>query len=166
MAMTARARRGPKKVTPERLERWALAYLERFSASAESLKRVLMRRVERSARAHGTDREADGLLVAELIGRLERSGLVDDSRFAEGRVATLRRQGASSRGIRQRLAAKGVAKEVIQASLADAPGERRDKQERDLAVLARAGFSYETALKVIRAASSEALAALVAEEAG
>ena len=54
----AKRRRVPRKATPKRLERVALHYLERYSSSSENLRRVLMRRVERSARAHGTDRDA------------------------------------------------------------------------------------------------------------
>src|SRR5258708_2876392 len=175
---------GPRKVTPARLERWALAYLERFSASAESLKRVLMRRVDRSAKAHGTDREADGRLVEALIERYLANGLLNDRRFAEGRVAALRRRGASGHSIRQRLAAKGVAREVIQDTLAQAPGDlaaaaalarrrrlgpyrpaenRAANQERDLAALARGGFGYDVARKVIEAESVDALTALVGE---
>ena len=50
-------RKPPRKVSPAYLERAALAYLERFAASAESLRRVLLRKVERSARAHDTDRD-------------------------------------------------------------------------------------------------------------
>ena len=48
-------RRVPRPATPERLEKAALAYLERFAASSESLRRVLRRRVRRSAELHGTD---------------------------------------------------------------------------------------------------------------
>jgi regulatory protein len=181
---TPRQLKGPRKVTPDRLQRWALAYLERFSASAESLRRVLMRRVERLARAHGTDREEGRRLVDALILRMAESGLVDDSRFADGRVETLRRRGASARGIRSKLAAKGVDAEIIDGSLAQGPSdlaaaaalirrrrlglyrppaERAPRRERDLAVLARAGFGYDVALKVIEAESEEALARLLAE---
>jgi regulatory protein len=171
-------------VTAERLDRWALAYLERYSASADSLRRVLMRRVERSARAHGTDREADAKLVEALVERFRRSGLLDDARFAEGRVETLRRRGASSRGIRQRLAAKGVAPELIARSLAEGPSdlaaaaalvrrrrlgpyrperEREAKRERDMAVLARAGFGFDIARRVVGAENEAALMALLEE---
>ena len=47
-------RRLPRKATPKRLQRVALHYLERYSSSSENLRRVLMRRVERSALVHGT----------------------------------------------------------------------------------------------------------------
>jgi len=53
----SQVRRPPKKATATHLGNVALWYLQRFAASADSLRKVLMRRVEKSARAHGTDRE-------------------------------------------------------------------------------------------------------------
>ena len=72
------ARRQPKKATARHLENVALWYLQRFAASAESLRRVLLRRVEKSARAHGTDREEGAALVENIVARFRASGLIDD----------------------------------------------------------------------------------------
>ena len=70
--------RKPRKATPQSLHNAALFYLERFSTSAENLRRVMIRRVERSVRIHETDR-AEGLAaVDELIARFRKSGLLDD----------------------------------------------------------------------------------------
>ncbi|MBI1775037.1 MAG: RecX family transcriptional regulator [Proteobacteria bacterium] len=186
MPAANRRQRGPRQATKERLERWALSYLERYAASAAGVRRVLMRRVERSASAHGTDRSEGAVFVDALVKRFLDSGLIDDRSFAEGRVATLRRRGASSNRIRQTLAAKGVAREVIAATLADAAGdlaaaiqlarrrrlgpyrndaERQANRARDMAVLARAGFGYDVARKVIEAESTDALAVLLEQEA-
>ena len=44
-------RQPPKPPTQERLEKAALHYLERYAASSEGVRRVLMRKVERAARA-------------------------------------------------------------------------------------------------------------------
>jgi regulatory protein len=51
-------RRGPRKATPAYLEKAALFYLERYAAPAEHLRRLLLAKVARSARFHGTDAEA------------------------------------------------------------------------------------------------------------
>ena len=42
-----------KPVTAQYLENAALYYLQRFASSSANLRRVLMGKVERSARAHG-----------------------------------------------------------------------------------------------------------------
>lgn len=187
--MAATQRKPPRKVTPAYLERAALAYLERFAASAESLRRVLLRRVEKSARAHDTDREEGAAWIEALIERYRRSGLLDDKAYAEARTASLRRQGRSARAISEKLAMKGVDRGVIDEALAPTrtpadelgaaatlarkrrigpfrpAAQRSDNRDRDLAVLARAGFPYDIARKVIYAESSDALDALI-EEAG
>ena len=69
-----RRRRGPKKATPEYLEKSALFYLERYATSEENLRRNLLRKVRRSAEAHGTDPEAGAEAVEALLARFRRSG--------------------------------------------------------------------------------------------
>jgi regulatory protein len=164
----------PSKITRAYLDRAALSYLERFASSAENLRRVLTRKVERRCRARGEDPAAFAGSVAEVVERAVRSGLVDDRRYAEGRIATLRRRGGSSRLIAARLAAKGVERAAIlealrpdgedrqAAELAAAwalarrrglgpyrAKERVAKREKDLAALARAGFSFAVAREVV-----------------
>jgi regulatory protein len=181
---SATRKRKPRKVTGKYLERAALFYLERFATSAENLRRVLMRRVESSVHFHGTDHEAGAALVDDLVVRYLASGLLDDRAYAEGRVRTMRRRGSSARLIRLKLRQKGVADDVVAGALADhaedgtdpeaaaaaalarrrrlgpfrPPAEREEKREKDLAALARAGFSYDMARRVIEAPSPEDLA--------
>ncbi|MBM3550110.1 MAG: RecX family transcriptional regulator [Alphaproteobacteria bacterium] len=186
--MAATQRKPPRKVTQASLERSALAYLERFAASTESLRRVLLRKIERSARFHEIDRTAAAGWVKALIERYCRSGLLNDRTYAEARTASLRRQGRSARAIANRLAQKGIGRDTIDDALEPTRTERgeldaaatlarrrrigpfrpeadrREHRERDLATLGRAGFSFETARKVILAESSEALDALIADE--
>ncbi|WP_336486446.1 RecX family transcriptional regulator [Methylobacterium nigriterrae] len=115
-ANVAQARPAPP-VTAAYLERAALHYLERYSASTEMLRRTLRRRVEKRARARGEAAEAFWPLVEETVARAVRSGLVDDDRFAAARLATLRRRGSSARGASAKLAAKGVSREAIAAAM-------------------------------------------------
>lgn len=183
-----RKRRGPKKATPAYLEKAALFYLDRYAAPAGHLRRLLLAKVTRSARVHGTDPQDGAAAVEALIGRLTRAGLLDDAAYAAARTRSLRRRGASAFGIRGKLAGKGVAPELIEHALAAADQEsdqpelaaalafarrrrlgphrpaaaRADHRDRDLAALGRQGYAWETARKVIDA---EDLAVL-AEEAG
>lgn len=163
-------------------------YLQRYATSAANLRDVLMRRVQRSAQAHGDD-PADGAgLVDALIVRYLDAGLLDDRAYAEGRAASLHRRGVSRRGIVARLKAKGVGADDIEEALAqfgDTPDEsdlaaacnyarrrrlgpwrskeRAERRERDLAALARQGFSYALALRVIDADTVEDLEAEISE---
>lgn len=164
----------------------ALAYLERYASSKEQLRRVLMRRVDRSAAMGEVDRaEAQGW-VDELIGRLGTAGVVDDRTFALARAQTLARRGTSPRLIAARLIHAGVAGELIDEALAELAAQagqhgdsaraaavalarrrklgpyrsepgRSERRDKDLAALARAGFDLDTAREVIDAESQEDL---------
>ena len=181
----ARRRRGPRKATARTLENAALAHLARFACSRENLRRVLMRRVERSARHHATDRDQGRRLVDEIVTRLARSGLLDDRAYAEGRARSLAARGVSPRHLRARLLAQGVDAATMDAVLAllagetsapelaaalrlarrrrlgpyRAAGARAAFRERDLAALARAGLAYDVAPRVVDAADGPAIEA-------
>jgi regulatory protein len=178
-----KSNRQPRKVDAAYLERAALYYLERFASSAANLRRVLLRKVHRSAAAHGTDVAAGTALVDALIARYRASGLLDDAAYARARAATLHRRGVSRRGIQGKLAAKGVDAEVTGSALAElgdqvgtldlaaacnfvrrrrlgpcrVAGKRAAFHDKDLAALGRAGFGFEIARKVLGCASIDEL---------
>lgn len=183
-------RRPPKPVTRERLENAALAYLDRFASSSGHLKRLLMRRVRRSAEVDGGDTRQGEELVEELVARYLRAGLLDDRAYATQQAEGLRRRGGSRHAIRGKLAQKGITGALIDATLRAldrAPGEselaaacalvRRRRlgpcraapgralhARKDLAVLARAGFPLALARRVLAAPDAEALEALAGGE--
>lgn len=187
--MSRKSARKPRKATQKSLENAALYYLQRYASSAENLRRVLMRRVERSARAHDTDREEGATFVDNIVQRYRDAKLLDDGAYAAMRVATLRRRGASARAIRASLMSKGVSADDIDQALdadrAETPkaelhaacayarrrrlgpwhvSEREARRERDLAALARQGYSVDTARQVIDAPSVEELEAELGAE--
>jgi len=172
----------PSKITPSYLENAAMHYLERFASSSRNLRRVLMRKVDRSLNHWGGEREACAAQVDAIIAKLARLGYLDDAAYAEMKTRALHRQGKGSRTIRATLAAKGIdaelaasalvslAEEVDEPDLAAAiklakkrrlgpfrPGPRAEFRNKDLAALARAGFDFDTARRVIEAESAEAL---------
>lgn len=182
-------RRKPKPATQERLRKAALYYIDRYATSAEHLKSVLMRRVIRSARLHETDQQEGQIWIDEIVADLVNRGLVDDRAFAETRALSLHRGGASRRKIAMALKVKGVGDEDIETALraleethANAelvaarnyarrrrfgpwrsPAERTERRDRDLAAMARAGFSFRMAQRVIDAADIDALERDVAD---
>ena len=185
-----RRRKRPRKVTPASLERAALHYLQRFATSSENFRRVLTRRVQRSAAAHGTDPEDGAALIDDLVARYQAAGLLDDAAYARMRAETLHRRGSSRRLIRTKLAAKGVASEDIDGaleSLGDGGTEtdlaaacnyarrrrigpwcktdRAAARDRHLAALGRQGFSYDIARRIVEAEDPETLEAEIAETA-
>lgn len=138
-----------------------------------------MRRVARSAEHHDTDAEEGRALVADLIARYRHAGLLDDAAYARARASSLHARGISLRVIAGRLREKGVGEAEIEDALATIAEEAGDgspdlaaarhtarrrrlgpwrnhadraaRREKDLASLARAGFSYDVAKQVIDA---------------
>jgi regulatory protein len=170
MTDDARAQPRPTPVTEAYLQRVALAYLERFASSSENLKRVLQRRVARRCRLRDEDPAPFAAMIDEVVEKSRRTGLVNDRQYAENRAATLRRRGGSARAIGAKLAAKGIDRETIAQALEGEPedeeraahalarrrrlgpynrGDRKAARAKDLASLARAGFSYDVARRVI-----------------
>jgi regulatory protein len=171
MTDEAPAPKPPRKVTPAYLQRAALAYLERYASSAENLRRVLKRKVDKRCRLRGEDPAEFQEMIDEVVAKSLRAGLLDDTRYAEARVATLRRRGGSARAIQAKLSAKGVDRATIAAALEDGeeddeekaahafarrrklgpyrPGERAPYRDKDLAAMARAGFRFDVARGVI-----------------
>ena len=169
-------RKPPRKVSPAYLQRAAMAYLERYSSSAENLRRVLRRKVDKRCRLRGEDPAEFHELIDEVVAKSLRVGLIDDSRYAEARVATLRRRGGSARAIQAKLSAKGVDRTTIAAALEGEegdeeqaarafarrrklgpfrPGERAPYRDKDLAAMARAGFRFDVARAIVEGERDE-----------
>jgi regulatory protein len=167
-------RRAPRPMTRSRIENIALHHIERFPTSRAGLRRVLERRAERSRTALGVGDESEqSAWIDAAIARLGELGLLDDRAFAAALTRRLRARGSSRRLIEARLADKGVDAEIRRevldegehaeaAELAAAsayvrrrrlgphrpdPELRSARRDRDLAALARAGFTYAIAQK-------------------
>lgn len=189
-ALKRTGRPAPGKVTEKRLNNVALHYLARYSATSDSLRKVLMRRVAASVRAHGTDPDEGGAWVEALIGKFQGLGYLDDRAYAENRARSLLARGTPARAVAMRLREKGVGAEDIEAALEAARedaadldlaaaaalarrrrlgpyrdrGIRVERREKDLAALARAGFGYDLARRVVDAESVDMLEAMLMEE--
>jgi regulatory protein len=157
--------------TDAQLEAWALDYVSRYGASTARLSRALQRRL---GRLLGPRDAADARLrerVAALVGKLAGLGYVNDAQFAESRVRALRRRGKSARAIRAALSLDGLEPLAREALASDGaagelaaargfvrkrrlgphrePSSRELERQRDLARLARAGFSRDVALAAL-----------------
>jgi hypothetical protein len=97
-------RKPPRRVTPAYLQRAALAYLERYASSAENLRRVLRRKVDKRCRLRGEEPSEFYDMIDEVVAKSLSGGLIDDTRYAEARVASLRRRGGSARALPSRRA--------------------------------------------------------------
>lgn len=176
-----RQARKPRKITAKYLERAALYYLGRYAASAEQLRRFLQRRVIKSARFHDQDAQEGFELIETLLLKLQEARFLDDRLFAASRARGRHKRGQSARAIAAYLKTKGISDEDISEALAGRaedqsepelaaaltycrkrrcgpyrPDEaRQDYLNRDLAALARQGFSYDLARRIVEGDARE-----------
>ncbi len=107
----------PRIPTEPGLLKSAGHYLERFAASKEMLRRVLMRRVDRAVRAELIEREPGAELVDKVVAKVVSAGLIDDQSYADSRARTLLRRGRAPRAIAQDLRARGLDDDRVSAGI-------------------------------------------------
>jgi len=176
---SAREKR-PPNVTRAGLEASALRYLERFDCSTARLRKVLSERVAKAARAGVESAAAAPAIIEELLERYQSSGLLNDVRFAQNYAQGLRSRGGSKRVIEMKLRARGISGELAKVALTSddstATSEleaaqafvrrrrlgphrkaetRAEYRQKDMMAVARAGFDFDIAKRVIGNASSK-----------
>jgi regulatory protein len=175
----ARKKTGPPPpLTEQALREHAAWYLGRWWPSVSSFRRVLVRKADRHATSdeeRRQGREWADAIVAATVAR----GALDDRRYAAAWAEELNRKGHSRRAMIAKMQQKGVSGEVareavraiddeaegdpeLKRAIAYArrrrlgpqrfdPARRAERKQKDLAAMARAGFSYGVALRVITA---------------
>ena len=180
---TKRARRQPKPLDAARLDELALTYVARFATTATKLERYLKRKLrERGWEGEGdAGREPD---LAALVGRYVELGYVDDAAYARARSGSLLRRGYGPRRVREALGEAGIA-EAIRDEVRAGPGtERRaalamarkrgfgpygretlerERRQKQIAAMLRAGHSLDSAREMVDAASEAAAEQWAAE---
>jgi regulatory protein len=164
----------PKKPTEASLHEAALAYLARYAATQAGVIRVLDRRVANWARSvpeiEPQELASLRVMVRREAARLVQVGLINDAEFAASRARSLTRAGRSRRAVSAHLGAKGIDSDIVQTALPDDPDaefaacvvlvrkrrlgpyrnpDREPDRMRELAVLARAGFSHSIAARAL-----------------
>ena len=178
------SRRLPRRISARYLENAALFHLGKYACSVQGLRRVLLRKVERSLKVHGGEKDIAVGWVEALLLRFERSGYLDDQRFAHSKAGSLQRRGSSTRHIQMQLRVKGVAPQLAAesvealleegvppdwvAAVAYARRRRlgpfrktalggRAARQKEFAAFARKGFPFSLAKKIVDASDAEAL---------
>lgn len=170
----------PKKISDRYLYNSGLAYLQRFPASTSHFRSIMMRKIDKSCRFHADqDKEECAKMLDALIPKFQELGLLDDAAYLKGMVVSLRRRGLSSSIIRLRLQQKGYKSDEINEELNKHDAEEyessengdinaalifarkkrlgpfdtenRKTPEKSLAAMARAGYSYDIAKRVLEA---------------
>ena len=180
-------KRRTRPITAKYLQNAATFYLERYPSTAEGLRRVLQRRVRRAEMAEAPVMANVQQAIDALVAKFVASGVIDDKAFAQTKARALHRRGVSAKLTRLRLQLAGIDAVTLDQALAGldeelhtepkerewkaatalarrrrlgpyrAEQDRKAARSRDLAAMARAGFDYELARKVIDAPNAESL---------
>lgn len=161
-----------KKITPQRLKNIALFYLKRFETTVFSLRQVLYKRINDYAYQNKDFNKTEAYQWAEdILQDFVRYDYVNDERFAELKIRDYMAMGKSLRYIQAKLKEKGVSSDVIEKLFGELEYDefesalnwakkkhigpfrgdedsRLAHRQKDMAALARAGFSYDIIQKV------------------
>ena len=152
--------------------RMASHYLARYSASTAHLRDVLERKIRRRCELREVPPPEPAelsALIAGVVDRLTRAGLIDDAAYGRGRAAALARKGWPAWRVKADLARQDI--DVAQEEVAEAvdldeaaqarrlaqrkrlgpyrPGEREPYRDKDIRALVRAGFPVSLAMGVV-----------------
>jgi len=180
-------RRVARPITAKYLQNAATFYLERYPSTAEGLRRVLNRRVRKAEMFQVPIMDDVQQAIAAIVQKFVDAGMIDDKAFAQTKARALHRRGSSTKLTRQKLQHAGVDAATLAQAMAGLDEElhvdprrrewtaavalarrrklgpfrphkdRKDKRLKDLAAMARGGFDYQLARKVIDAGDADAL---------
>ncbi|MBU0551529.1 RecX family transcriptional regulator [Myxococcota bacterium] len=165
----------PKRaLKPKRVYAIALAHVQRYPCSVQHLRAVMARKFQRSLAAFEGDRAALDAALEEAITQLSEAGWLNDAALALAITRSLHGRGKSRRYIANKLSEKGLAEH--RAVALEALGEEVDDPDqvaalafarkrrlgpwrrgeggpdvlrRELGKMARAGFSFDLARRVL-----------------
>ena len=162
-----------RKMTKMRIKNIGLYYLKRFESSVVNLRSVLRRRVNDYAfHTPGFVKQEGYDWIEEVLSDFQRLGYLNDARYSELKIKDYMAAGKSPRYIHGKLREKGIDENLIEKLIAEQdfdPFEsalklarkrrigpfsaneeiRKERRSKDLAILVRAGFDYDVAVKVL-----------------
>ena len=151
------------------LKKYAFSYLSKYNSSKKNLDRILHNKIRRM-NLEKKDKFTLYSSIASILTDLEANKLIDDKNFTQSKISSLSLQGKSKISIISYLMQKGIEKNLIEESFENLELKNpnwesesakifaRKKRlgikyssnfEKDLAKMARAGFDYQTSLKVL-----------------
>ena len=153
----------------EKLLKYAIYYLSKYSSSKKNLEYILKKKIRRIS----DEKKIRFQLYKEIqiiIDKLEQLKLINDNIYTESKINALLNQGKSKNYIKQYLVRKGISIEIADKQMflfykknQDLEKENalkfakkrnllNDKKdyEKKLSKMARAGFSYEIAKEILK----------------
>jgi len=162
------------KATIDQIRNFAYAYIEKYTPSKQQLRTYLFKKIIKKNQNLKEKKEIFNLIDAVII-TLEKEKFLSDKYYSDAKSKVFLRRGYSLNKIRYNLIKKGIDEKYIKASISKIKdneadpdffsaikickkrriGPSREENNRplfykkDISILARSGFSYDTSKKVL-----------------
>ena len=162
------------KMTVEEMRNYALAYVEKYAPSKQQLKTYLLKKYLKTSVTNVKKQDVTNLIDI-VLSDLEKSKFVNDRFYSESKAKSMIQRGSSINKIRNYLIGKGINDEFIKETVNKIQDDNSDQDffsavkickkkrigpartednrqlfyKKDISLLARNGFDFETSKKVM-----------------
>ncbi len=162
------------KVTVEEMRNFAFRYVEKYAPSKQQLKTYLLKKYLKSS-IDSIKKKDVGDLIDIVLSDLEKNKFINDKFYSESKARSMVQRGNSINKIRNYLINKGIGDEYIKETVNKIHNENSDQDffsalkickkkrigpariednrtlfyKKDISLLARNGFDFETSKKVM-----------------
>jgi len=169
-----RNRKKTLKVTVEEMRNFAFAYVEKYAPSKQQLKTYLLKKYLKAS-SQEVKKQDVSKLIEVVLSDLEKSKFINDKFYSESKARSMINRGSSINKIRSYLMGKGINEDYINNTVEQINEENSDQDffsaikickkkrigparvednrplfyKKDISLLARNGFDFETSKKVM-----------------
>ena len=169
-----RNRKKTLKVTVEEMRNFAFAYVEKYAPSKQQLKTYLLKKYLKTSVPNVKKQDVTNLIDI-VLSDLEKSKFINDKFYSDSKAKSMIQRGNSINKIRSYLVGKGINDEFIKDTVNKIKDENSDQDffsaikickkkrigpartednrplfyKKDISLLARNGFDFETSKKVM-----------------
>ena len=169
-----RNKKKPLKVTVEEMRNFSLAYVEKYAPSKQQLRTYLLKKYLKTTIPNVKKRDITDLIDI-ILSDLEKNKFINDKFYSDSKAKSMIQRGSSINKIRTYLIGKGIDNEFIKDTVSKIQDENSDQDffsaikickkkrigpartednrplfyKKDISLLARNGFDFETSKKVM-----------------
>ena len=160
--------------TVEEMRNFALSYAEKYAPSKQQLKTYLLKKYLKNSNTNVKKQDVNNLIDV-VLSDLEKSKFINDKFYSESKAKSMVQRGKSINKIRNYLISKGINSEFIKDTVEKITDENSDQDffsaiklckkkrigpartednrplfyKKDISLLARNGFDFETSKKIM-----------------
>ncbi len=162
------------KVTVEEMRNFAFAYVEKYAPSKQQLKTYLLKKYLKISVPNVKKHDVNNLIDI-VLSDLEKNRFINDKFYSQSKAKSMIKRGSSINKIRNYLIGKGISEEFIKETVNKIKDENSDQDffsaikickkkrigparvednrslfyRKDISLLARNGFNFDTSKKVM-----------------